>query len=304
MTGVPPMLDRLLDDAAVFPPGNTPPDVALARHAGHRAAGYAGCIGPLLLPVSAAGRLPALVAARPDSGALAVALIARPGTDPATLRPALGELAAIPGVRAVGVEAGFTPGWAGLDVDPSLPLSLEIGRDVDLRATLEELAAAQAAGRPVLAKLRTGPTPTWRWPDEDELAAFLTATAGCGAAFKLTGGLHHAVRGRHPSSGPDPTEENHGVLNVVAATSAAAAGASTAEVSALLARRDAAPLARLVTDLSGPEVGALRALLRSVGCCEVTDPLRELAALGVLPASLAPDLPDAPPTDALTDPKG
>ena len=35
--------------------------------------------------------------------------------------------------------------------------------------------AAVTEGRPVVAKFRTGPTPTWPWPEEDELAAVLVA---------------------------------------------------------------------------------------------------------------------------------
>ena len=62
--------------------------------------------------------------------------------------------------------------------------------------------------------------------------------------FKLTGGLHHAVRGTYEVAGVP--EENHGVLNVLLATSAALDGAGPDEVAALLALRDADALADLV----------------------------------------------------------
>src|SRR5258706_15580954 len=52
-TRVPALLARLVDDAAVFPPGNAPLPEAVAAHHGHRAAWYADLVGPLLVPASA-----------------------------------------------------------------------------------------------------------------------------------------------------------------------------------------------------------------------------------------------------------
>ncbi|HNQ07315.1 MAG TPA: hypothetical protein PKH97_09040, partial [Tetrasphaera sp.] len=49
----------LFDDAAVFPPGNSPLDAAVAGHRRLRRSPYADLVGPLLLP-------PASVAAAAD----------------------------------------------------------------------------------------------------------------------------------------------------------------------------------------------------------------------------------------------
>lgn len=53
----------LVDDAALFPPGNAPMDVALRAHAQHRAASYVEMVGSFLCPVS---RIDELAAALPD----------------------------------------------------------------------------------------------------------------------------------------------------------------------------------------------------------------------------------------------
>src|SRR4051794_1560029 len=83
-----PLFDRLVDDAAVFPPGLAPLDVAVREHLDRREGRYAAHIGPLLVPATAAAELAGL-AARDDRAVaepLAVSLVVRPG---APLEPLL-----------------------------------------------------------------------------------------------------------------------------------------------------------------------------------------------------------------------
>ena len=109
--------------------------------------------------------------------------------------------------------------------------------------------------RPVVAKFRTGPTPTWPWPDEAELAAFLRLAASAEAPFKLTGGLHHAVRGTYPVDGAP--EEHHGILNVLLATAAAGRRCrSTRRWRACSALRDGEALAELVRRMARRDRGS------------------------------------------------
>src|SRR5690349_11236327 len=49
---IPPLLWRLVDDAAVFPPGNASLVQAVAGHREHRRAWYAELVGVLLLPAT------------------------------------------------------------------------------------------------------------------------------------------------------------------------------------------------------------------------------------------------------------
>src|SRR5947207_25884 len=56
---VPTAFVGLLDDAAVFPPGNAPLADAVTAHRAHRAAWYAAMVGPLLLPPDDVADVPA-----------------------------------------------------------------------------------------------------------------------------------------------------------------------------------------------------------------------------------------------------
>jgi hypothetical protein len=280
-SSTPDLLRALVDDASVFPPGNAPLPEAVTRHAEHRAAPYGGAVGPLLVPAAGAADLLAeLDAGRwPGPGRLDVAPVARPGTDPAVLAGAVAVLGADPRIAVAAVELGWTPDWRRLGLPGELPLALEVPRGPEQAEALADVRSAVAEGDAVVAKFRTGPTPTWSWPDETELAAFLHAAAAAPVPFKLTGGLHHAVRGSHVVDGV--AEENHGVLNVLVATAAAADGAGTDELAGLLGVRDAAALAALVGAWSHATDHRVRSALTSFGCCTVTDPLGELAALGI-----------------------
>jgi hypothetical protein len=49
----------LVDDAALFPPGNAPMDKGLQAHLPHRAASYGDLVGPFVCPVSRVAELTA-----------------------------------------------------------------------------------------------------------------------------------------------------------------------------------------------------------------------------------------------------
>jgi len=276
-----PLLRGLVDDAAVFPPAAVPLADAVRLHAGHRASGFAAAVGPLLVPAAGVADLVAVLdAAPPTAGGstLDIALVARPGADPSVLTAGRDALRVEPRVRVVAAELAWHDGWRDLGLD-DLPVALEVPRGADRDAALADVRTAVDEGLEVVAKLRTGATPTWPWPDEDEVAEFLVRTAH-GIPFKLTGGLHHAARGTYEVDGIP--EENHGLLNVLLGTSAALSGAGPDEVCGLLAVRDAAALAELVAAWPDATAGRVRERFTSYGCCTVTEPLGELAALGLL----------------------
>ncbi|MGL5816392.1 MAG: hypothetical protein ACRCYR_02435 [Phycicoccus sp.] len=278
---VPTLLRGLVDDAAVFPPGNATVSDAVAQHAVHRTSSYAGAVGPLLLPASAVAELGAVLDAGrwPHPGPLRIGLVSRPGADPTVLTEAVASLAADDRVETVGAEIGWYERWYD-DLAGRLPLAVELPRGTDRDRAVAEVRSAHREGLGVIAKFRTGPTPTWVWPDERELADVIRLLAPT-APFKLTGGLHHAVRGSYEVGGL--AEENHGLLNVLLATAAALEGAPVAEVSGLLAVTDAQVLADLAAGWTDSTTRTVRATFTSYGCCTVTDPLGELAGLGLLP---------------------
>lgn len=282
MTSRPPLADRpaepalfarLIDDAAVFPPGNAPLWEALTAHREHRQAWYAACVGPLLVPASGVAELVHLT----DDGGepVQVSVVGRPEVGAEEVRGAAATLRETPGVIVVGMELGWFEGWRDLSWDRD-PLSLEVPRGDAQADAIADIAGEANDTVAVQAKFRTGATPTWPWPDERELATFFRTSIDHDLGFKLTGGLHHAVRGSYDG------EEQHGILNVLVAVRWALNGEDVDELVPLLAERDPEVLVAHVTRMSAADASIVRAFFTAYGCCGVTDPINELAALGLL----------------------
>ena len=266
----PALFAGLVDDAAVFPPGNAPLPEAVRRHRVHRASRYAACVGPLLVPASAAPDLLGLL----DGAPLRVGVIGRPGTPAAEVAAAVALLRESPGVEVAGAELGWTPDWRAVDL-AGTPLTLEVPRGAGQEAAVADIAADASDSVALQAKFRTGATPTWAWPDETELATFLRTAIDHDLGFKLTGGLHHVVRGTHDGEG------QHGLLNVLAAVRWALNGEEVDDLVPILAERDPAVLVPQVVRMSAADAAIVRAFFTAYGCCEVTDPLGELTTLGL-----------------------
>ncbi|NUO36886.1 MAG: hypothetical protein HOQ18_14000 [Dermatophilaceae bacterium] len=277
-----PLFDRLVDDAAVFPPGLAPLDVAVRQHLERRTGPYAAQLGPLLVPATAAAELAALAAKddRAVAEPLEVGLVARPGAPLEPLFDAVELLRDDPRVVVAGAELGWSDGDSGWRraLELEVPVVVEVGLGSDQESGLDDVADAVDHEHDVTAKFRTGATPAWPWPDETSLAGFLDAVVLRGLSFKLTGGLHHAVRGDHDG------EPMHGLLNVLLATHEALDGAETRELAAELGRRDTEVLVTAVSGLHDDDVRRLRRSFTAYGCCGVLDPLTELEALGLVPS--------------------
>ncbi|MER7891832.1 hypothetical protein ABTX15_18605 [Micromonospora sp. NPDC094482] len=278
-TQVPALLDGLVDDAAVFPPGSAALPDAVAAHRRHRTAWYADLVGPLLVPASAvtAGELNGLV--DPAEG-FVVGVVGDTGIE--SLPLALSFLAP-DGVTARQVEVAVArrgedplPGitsllrlrdeLAGVDaVYAEVPLAFGLMR------ALDALAAARADGQPVAAKFRTGGLAAELFPTPSELAAVICACRDRDLPFKLTAGLHHAVRHLDPETG----FTHHGFANVLAATLAAAEGAGVPAVAELLTAADPRPLIQRVEG----RLEAPRPLWIGFGSCSIEEPLTDLTRL-------------------------
>ncbi|MFG3699702.1 hypothetical protein ACGF5C_17525 [Micromonospora sp. NPDC047620] len=284
-TQVPALLDGLVDDAAVFPPGSAPLPDAVAAHRRHRASWYADLVGPLLVPAS---RLPELAAlldageeievgvigdvpvARLDEARVGVdprirvrqveAAVAKRGEDPL---PGLTELVGL----ARRANRADEPA-SGLAVYAEVPLTF------GLMGALDALAAARADGLPVAAKFRTGGLAAELFPTPAELAAVICACRDRGLPFKLTAGLHEAVRHLDPETG----FTHHGFVNVLAATLAAAEGAGVERVTELLTATDPRPLVQRVEGAPA----AARPLWVGFGSCSILEPLTDLIRLGLV----------------------
>jgi hypothetical protein len=279
-TRVPALLTHLVDDAAAFPPGNAPLTEAVAAHHGHRAAWYADMIGPLLVPASAVatGELAAAVDRDLD---LDVGIIGDTGV--ARLGDAAGALPDRVRLRQVEVAVAKR----GEDPQPGLARLVEIARALPgvacfaeiplawgLLAALDTVARLRGDGCDVAPKFRTGGLAAELFPTPVELAAVICACRERGLSFKLTAGLHHAIRYTDPETGL----VHHGFLNVLAAVAAADAGADVADVAPVLAGTDPVLLVEPVRRVLDRD----RPLWIGFGSCSITDPLNDLVRLGLL----------------------
>ena len=269
----------LFDDAAVYPPAYAPLHDAVAEYRRHRESWYAPLVGPFLVPPSRCVELFKL--AGTGQSPLRVGLTIRPGIHPELLGMAAAGLAATKRIGVSIVEMGWHPDWreVGLDIE-RVPTALEVPRGEAQHVALADIRKARDAGGRVGAKFRTGITPNWEWPEESELADFLLEATARRLPFKLTGGLHHAVRGRYTTLGEE--SENHGLLNVVLALAAALAEANEGVVASVLADRDTERLVARVRDLTPDQVSSIRDRFVAYAVCDVTDPINELNALGLL----------------------
>lgn len=265
----------LVDDAALFPPGNAPMDKALAEHAMHRGSPYADLVGPILCPASRVDELADLL---PQDQQVELSVVFDVSGESA--HNAWRSAAAHPRVTLVAVEAAHTR--LG---DDAATVGRNLERVAGVTGFLEVPRTGFHSGLDLVAgsgwhaaKYRTGGVTVGDFPTEGELAAFLLEVADRDLPFKLTAGLHHAVR----HTGEGTGFEHHGLLNVLVATRIAQIGGRHATVATMLAQRQAGPLVEFVREWDQSTCTDVRRSFRSFGCCGVTDPIDDLAAIGLL----------------------
>ncbi|MER6361845.1 hypothetical protein [Kitasatospora sp. NPDC001527] len=268
---IPPLFRGLFDDAAVFPPGNLPVAEAVPAHRSHRTARYADAVGPFLC---GAGRLDELAAAARDGGPrLRVGLVLPGGS--AELGPALSAAAPfeVAGVELATRDAREAVAALDLLLPADVPAAVELPRELLRGDGLDEVLDV-LVDSPYRAKFRTGGVVAGAFPDEEELAGFLTGCAQRGLPYKCTAGLHHAVRHTDPATG----FEHHGFLNVLLA----AQETDRAAAAEVLAERSGELLAKAVLALTDRQVTVIRNSFTAFGTCSIAEPLDDLAALGLL----------------------
>jgi len=264
----------LLDDAAVFPPGDEPMPSAVAGHLRRRTGPDAAFLGPFLC---GSGRWDELLAALVPGDVLDLALVVAGGAP--AVPDAVARALAEPRVALAGVEVAVDGSPASverlLDALAVLPAGVVGSVEVPFGPGLPAAAARVAATRHRL-KLRTGGLAAAAFPSEQVLAAALVACVRAGVPFKLTAGLHSALRHRDDATG----FEHHGFLNVLVGVGCALEDAAPDGVAQVLAETDAAVLCAQARRLD-PSV--VRASFTSFGTCSSEEPLADLRALGLLP---------------------
>ena len=240
------MLERLIDHAALFPPASMSLEEALAEDRRARGSAHAFVLNRFVVPAGKLGELPA------DHPALSVVLSS---AEDAQLVAGANGVEAVelvldgPRPRPADLLAAYRA-LEPLDVETYFELVFDDSWCDSVPAAIGAIAAV--GGR---VKLRCGGAFT---PSVEQVALVIAACREAGVPFKCTAGLHHAVR----------RGEEHGFLNVLAATTAPLGG-----IGAVLAEEDAAAL-----DVAGAD----RKLFVGFGGCSWKEPVDDLVALGLL----------------------
>ena len=286
---MPPFLSRLVDDAAIFPPGNVPLPDAVTAHREHRTSSYADLVGPFVISDI---RLPDLLEELDDStepfavtvvvtgGAGAIEPAVRWATKSGLLdvrsleTPLRGEddlarnaARVVAAVSQVRDDLGDVPVYVEPPRVQGVPTH-------GWRSALDEIASAD-----LQLKFRTGGADADAFPTSAELAISIDEALDRELPFKCTAGLHNALRHRDGATG----FEHHGFLNILMATRAAFDGLSHEEVVDLLERREASTGDTIMDSptLQAALAGARR-WFTSFGCCSVLEPHDDLVELGLL----------------------
>ncbi len=268
------LFGALIDDAALFPPGNAAMADAIAAHPHHLAGTYGFMVGRFLCPAS---RVPELAQAWSRPEPLTVGLIADTGLD--GLSDAITQIVTDPQLDLGAVEIVVPPGSAPETLEdilaalPAVTGYLELPRGQDWSADLDAIAAA---GRE--AKFRTGGTTRAAVPAPEELAAFITACVARQVAFKCTAGLHHPICGVEDEAG----NTQHGFLNVLLATQAAVLGEDDEEIVGWLREGSAEVIVHALRALHEHDARRVRTSFIGFGSCSLSEPVAELTELGLL----------------------
>ncbi len=296
---------HLVDDAAIFPPGNSPLHEAVRAHRRHRAAAYSSLVGPLLVSDARLPDLVDLTTGQPGE-ALPVGVVVSGGAGalaPAVSWAGRGAALDLRGIEIAlrdsdlrelvhntrrilaAVEALADDPASGfhdeVTVHVEVPRLREASPGSDWLAALDELAMAD-----IPVKFRTGGADPAAFPSATELATCVAAALDRELRFKCTAGLHHAVRHRDTETG----FEHHGFLNVLLATRASLDGAAVEDVAAVLEETDPDTVAHRAQDLGEDALASARRWFTSFGSCSVHDPIADLVDLGLLPHLTLEDL--------------
>jgi hypothetical protein len=277
----------LLDDAAIFPPGDAPMGAAVTAHRAHLRAWYADLVGPF---VCSDRRLPELQSTLAGgTGPLRLSLSVTGGAG--ALEPALTWVSRDPALRLAAVEIALrdeadlahnagriTRVLSGVlpeDADAYLELPRLRGTDVPASwaAALDEVAAS---GHRM--KYRTGGIDADAFPSAAELAVVIDAALDREVEFKCTAGLHNALAHTDATTG----FEHHGFLNLLLATRAALDGANPAELEAVLGEHDPETVCARLSEEGPARLTSARRWFRSFGSCSIIEPVEDLVHLGLI----------------------
>ena len=268
----------LLDDAAIFPPGNAALPDAVAAYAARRTEWYADLVASLVCRDTDVGSveagIPLSIVVTGGAGAIggALRLAGRREHRVTGLEIALRDLDDLAGNARRVVAAVDAARHEGV-LDDATHVFVELPQTDPGAGWLG--AADEVAAAELRLKFRTGGVDAHLFPTAGGLVAWIDAALDRETPFKCTAGLHNAVRHRDDETG----FEHHGFLNVLLTTRALFDGATPDDAAALLESRDGADLAARATEA---DLAGARRWFTSLGSCSVREPLDDLITLGLL----------------------
>jgi hypothetical protein len=286
---VPTWLTGLVDDAAIFPPGNVPLDRAVAEHRAHLTSEYAALVGGFVVSDVKLPDLLDVLDEEDDDQELAINLVVTGGAG--AIEPAVRWATRSPLLRLTALECALRDEddlarnaqrvCAALDT-----VAEELG-DADVYVEPPRLegdpspgwlgALDEVAARDLRLKFRTGGTTAEAFPTAAELAASIDAGLDRELAFKCTAGLHHAVRHRDEATG----FEHHGFLNVLVATRLLLDGDRDAAWTAFNQHDPGITVMELLA-YSIEDLTSTRRWFTSFGSCSILEPHDDLVELGLI----------------------
>ncbi|HRD61524.1 hypothetical protein [uncultured Nocardioides sp.] len=269
---IPAAWSRLVDDAAIFPPGDAPLHDATAAYGARSAEDGAELVGTFVLrdtdlPLVRGFGGPLSVVCTGGAGQLAgpIGLAAKLGLTVAGVEIAVRDLDDLAGnVRRVALAAA--------DLG-DVPVYVELPHVANSGAWLA--AADEVAASGLRLKFRTGGLEASAFPAAHALARWIDAALDRETPFKCTAGLHHAVRRTDPETG----FEHHGFLNVLVATRLLFDGAGVDDAVIVLKQHEPDTLVSAAHEL---DLAGARRWFTSFGSCSVSDPWADLRELGLV----------------------
>lgn len=267
--------EQLIHDAAIYPPGSAPMDLAVRQHLRYRNSSQGFICGPFLAPAS---KLSQLCLYLKDEDEFDLAVI---GATIDELRSASDFCNKDQRLKLSHFEIplpseSMRPFFKKLSCEVDInavKVFVEVPLSGDLQRNLDEIIITG-----LCSKFRTGGLTKEAFPSEDGLANAICSAVERNIYFKLTAGLHSALRHSDPKTG----FEHHGFLNVIVALSALLGGGEVGDVSAILKERESE---RLRNSLAQVDVGLakkVRDIFAGYGSCSIDEPYQELRSLGLL----------------------
>lgn len=281
------MLNNLFDYAGLFPPAALAMDEAAAEFSSLRLGEHRECVQRMVCPVA---WLPELLERIPEhtEAPWPISVLGTSVDGFAQDRLAIESFEREAGARAYVEALEVKVGSAPLRKEALNHLVNagfeEVFVEVPVHAEGLELLHMIADAGVIGAKGRTGGLEAAAFPSSASLAEWLYECVALDLPFKLTAGLHHAVRFHDPRLGA----HHHGFVNVMAAVGLALTeDLSAKEMAAVLeaeVRFGADGLTWKERVLTQSEIQDARELFRSIGSCSIMEPIESLNQLmsGVL----------------------